>query len=265
MSLFINQALGRLRAGRPALGFSVSHLRNVAVAHLAQAAGYHWLTVDLEHGVTSLAEAAQICMAASAIGISPIVRVGPGAHLDGTRMLDNGAQGLLLPDVRSAAQARQLVDANRYRPQGQRPWGANTFPFSYRPPPVEQAMREVDAQTLLAAMIESVEGVEAVDEIASVAGIDVVFVGASDLAAALGEPGRIDSPAPRAAIERCAQACASAGKVLGLGGVQDMTLLRSFIGCGARFIAGGNDLGFVLSAATDRARLLTHALAEVGA
>jgi 2-keto-3-deoxy-L-rhamnonate aldolase RhmA len=265
MSLFVNQALERLRTGRPALGFGVSHLRNVAVAHLAQAAGYHWLTVDLEHGVTSLADAAQICMAASAIGISPIVRIGPDAHLDGTRLLDNGAQGLLLPDVRNAAQARRLVDANRYPPRGQRPWGANAFPFSYRPPPVEQAMRKVDAQTLLAAMIEAIEGLDAVEEIACVDGIDVVFVGASDLAAALGRPGRIDSPELRAAIERCARASASAGKVLGLGGVQDIGLLRDFIGCGARFIAGGNDLGFMLSAATDRARLLEQALAEVRA
>ena len=263
MSILVDHALQRLRSGRPAWGFGVSHLRSVAAAHLAQAAGYHWLTVDLEHGVTSLADTAQICMAAGAIGISPIMRIGPDAGLDGTRLLDNGAQGLLIPDVRNAAQARRLVQTHRYPPRGNRAWGANTFPFGYRPPPVDQAMRQVDEQMLLAVMIESMEGVEAVDEIASVDGIDVIFIGASDLAGALEVPGRIDDPAVHAAVTRSARACARAGKVLGLGGVHDAATLRNFMQCGARFIAGGSDLSFVLSAATERARFLEQALAEV--
>lgn len=265
MGILTNHVLERLRAGRPALGFGASHLRSIAVAHIAQAAGYHWITVDLEHGVTSLAEAAQICMAASAIGITPIVRIGPHASLDGTRLLDNGAQGLLIPDVRSAAQARELVEVHRYPPRGKRSWGANTFPFGYRPPPVAQAMRQVDEQMLLAVMIESREGIDAIDDIASVGGVDVVFIGASDLAAALGTPGQAGSPEVRRAIQRGAQACARAGKVLGIGGVQDLGALKDAMQWGARFIAAGNDLGFVLAAATDRARQLELALAEAGA
>jgi 2-keto-3-deoxy-L-rhamnonate aldolase RhmA len=264
MSILINHALERLRAGKSAWGFGVSHFRSVAAAHVAQAAGFHWLTVDLEHGVTPLADAAQICMAASAIGISPIVRIAPGAHLDGTRLLDNGAQGVLVPDVRSAEQARSLVCAFRYPPRGKRAWGANTFPFGYRAPPVEQAMHQVDDQMLLAVMIESLEGIEAVDEIASVDGIDVVFIGASDLAGALGARGRAGGASLQAAIEHSARACSRAGKVLGLGGVHDPDDLKKFIRCGARFVAGGNDLTLLLSAATYRASCMEQALAEVG-
>jgi 2-keto-3-deoxy-L-rhamnonate aldolase RhmA len=263
MSILVNRALERLRSGQPAWGFGVSHFRSVAAAHVAQAAGFHWLTVDLEHGVTSLADAAQICMAASAIGIAPIVRIGPDASLDGTRLLDNGAQGLLMPDVRSAAQARGLVDAFRYPPRGKRAWGANTFPFGYRAPAIEQAMRQVDEQTLLAVMIESVEGIEAADEIASVDGVDVIFIGASDLAGALGARGQTGDGALQAAVEQSARACARAGKVLGLGGVHDIDALRNFIRCGARFVAGGSDLTLLLSAATQRARCMEQAQAEV--
>lgn len=262
MSILVNRALERLRSGRPAWGFGVSHFRSVAAAHVAQAAGFHWLTVDLEHGVTSLADAAQICMAASAIGISPIVRIGPEASLDGTRLLDNGAQGLLVPDVRSAEQAQRLVDTYRYPPRGNRAWGANTFPFGYRAPAVDEAMRQVDEQMLLAVMIESAEGIEAVEEIASVDGIDVIFIGASDLAGALGTRGQAGGAALQAAVERCARVCARSGKALGLGGVQDADALRHFIRLGARFVAGGNDLALLLSAATERARCMEQALAE---
>ena len=261
MGILKNVALERLRAGQAALGFGVSQLRSTAAAHIARAAGYHWLTIDLEHGVTSLADAAQICMAASTIGVAPIARIGPGAIADGTRLLDNGAQGVLVPDVRSAAQARELVRALRYPPRGQRPWGANTFPFGYRAPAVPEAMRQIEDEMLLAVMIESADGVEAAQDIAAVEGVDVLFVGASDLSNALGAHGRVQDPAVTQAIERCALACASAGKVLGVGGVQEPEALRSVVRLGARFIAGGSDSAFLLAAATQRARFLDEVLA----
>lgn len=263
MGILHNVALRRLRAGQAALGFGVTHLRSVATAHLARAAGYHWLTVDLEHGVATLAETAQLCMAASAIGVAPIVRIGRDAFADGTRLLDNGAQGLLVPDVRSADQARRIVDAFRYPPQGSRPWGANTFSFGYRAPPVPDAMRAVNDELLLAVMIESAEGVKAVEAIVAVPGIDVIFVGASDLSTELGLSGRFGEPPVQQAIEQVAKACARGGKVLGLGGIYDETWLPHYVRLGARFIAGGNDHGFLLTAATERARQLDGVLAEV--
>lgn len=264
MDILPNLALRRLKSGQAALGFGASQMRSVAVVHLAGAAGYHWLTVDLEHGTASLAEAAQLCMAASAAGLSPIMRIGADALADGTRLLDNGAQGLLIPDVRSAAQARRLVEAFRYPPHGRRPWGANAFPFGYRPPALDVAMRLVESETLIAAMIESEEGVAAADAIAATPGIDVLFVGVSDLSIELGVPGLPGHARVQSAIDRVAAACHSAGKVLGLGGVYDTVWLPHYVQRGARFIAGGNDQGFVLAAATERAAQLQRVLAEAG-
>lgn len=264
MTIFSNHALRRLQSGQAAFGFGATHLRTVAVVQLALAAGYHWLTLDLEHGTASLAEAAQLCMAASAAGLAPIMRIGHDALADGTRLLDNGAQGLLIPDVRSAAQARRFVEAFRYPPAGQRPWGANAYPFGYRPPLLAEAMRQVEQETLLAVMIESAEGVEAADAIAVVPGIDVLFVGVSDLSAQLGVPGQPGDPRVLAAIEQVAAACQRAGKVLGLGGVYDSVWLPKLLQMGARFIAGGNDQGFVLAAATERAAQLRQAVEAAG-
>jgi 2-keto-3-deoxy-L-rhamnonate aldolase RhmA len=257
-----NVALRRLREGDVALGFGVTHIRSVAIAHIARAAGYQWLTIDLEHGVATLDEVAQLCMAASAAGIAPIVRVGAGAYTDGTRLLDNGAQGVLMADVRSAEQARRMVEVFRYPPQGKRPWGANAFPFGYRPPPTGEAMHLVNNELLLAVMVESAEAVADIDAIAATPGIDVVFVGASDLSTNLGTPGQFGEKPVRDAIERVAAACQRAGKVLGLGGIYDAVWLPHYAARGARFIAGGNDHGFVLAGATDRARLLAKTIAE---
>jgi 2-keto-3-deoxy-L-rhamnonate aldolase RhmA len=262
MEIHPNVALGRLRAGKPALGFGVTHNRSVAAAHIAKAAGYHWIVIDLEHGVATLAEAAQLCMAASAIGVAPIVRIGRDAFGDASRLLDNGAQGVLVPDVRDASEARRAVQALRYPPSGERPWGANAFPFGYRPPPIDQAMPAVDRQTLIAVMIESAQAVQAADEIAAVPGVDVLFAGVSDLGSSLGIPGRPAEPEMLAAVEQIANACRRADKVLGVGGTQDADAILHFIQMGARFIAGGNDHQFVLAAATEKARHLEKLLAE---
>lgn len=258
--IFPNVALRRLRGGGAALGFGTTHIRSIAIAHIALSAGYQWLTVDLEHGVATLSEVAQLCMAASAAGISPIVRIGAGAYADGTRLLDNGAQGVLMADVRTVEQARRMVDMFRYPPQGQRPWGANAFPFGYSAPPTGEAMRLVNDELLLAVMIESADGVTVIDDIAATPGIDVLFVGASDLSTNLGVPGQFGERRVHEAIERVADACARSGKVLGLGGIYDSVWLPHYVARGARFIAGGNDHGFVLSGATERARQLEQVL-----
>lgn len=264
MDILPNLALRRLQAGHVALGFGATLLRTVAVVPLARAAGFHWLTLDLEHGVATLAEAAQLCMAASSAGLAPIMRIAPEAWSDGTRLLDNGAQGLLVPDVRSAPQARRIVEAFRHPPRGQRAWGANLFPFGYRPPPVPEAMRQVDGETLLAAMIESPEGVASATAIAATPGIDVLFVGIADLSLQLGAAGQPGDARVQAAVERVAAACAASGKVLGLGGVYDSRWLPHYLQRGARFIAGGNDQGFVLGAASERAAWLDRLAADAG-
>src|ERR1700712_1359458 len=109
MSLVQNTALRKMRAGELAIGFGLTHLRTSASALIAQATGYDWLFVDMEHGAFSTQEATQICLAALPTGVTPIVRVCAGAFDEGTRALDNGAMGLVIPHVDDAATARRMV------------------------------------------------------------------------------------------------------------------------------------------------------------
>ena len=251
-----NHALTRLRAGEVALGFGVHHLRSVATPMLAKAAGYDWLFIDTEHGALSIHEATQICLAALPVGITPIVRVCADALDEGTRALDNGAQGIVVPHVDTSAQARRVAEAFRFPPLGHRSWGGPPYAYGLRAPAADIAQAEINREVLVVAMIETPEAVANADAIAEVDGIDVLLFGTSDLTAAMGISGQIGHPRVREAYVHVAAVCQKRGKVLGMGGVYDETNARTYIGLGARLVLGGNDHQFMLDAATARAGFL---------
>jgi len=233
---------------------------SAAGPQLARIAGYHWLAIDMEHHPLTLADVAQICQIASAVGVTPVVRVRAEALHEAARALDNGAQGILVPGVGSRADAERMVAMLRFAPVGARSWGGAAAAFAYAPPPLHEALSQANAETLLAAMIETEAGLENVDEIAATPGVDVLFVGAVDLSIALGVAGDLQSAAMAAAFERIAAAARRHRKAFGVGGVYDNTLAPRLIGLGARFLAAGGDQALLLSAATARATLLaSHA------
>ena len=254
MPIIANNALARLRAGKTAVGFGVSHLRSVAIAQMARTAGFDWLFIDMEHGAFSVNEAAQWCLASLPVGISPIVRVCTDALDEGTRVLDNGAQGIVVPHVDTAAQAKRVADAFRYPPQGTRSWGGGIAQFAFAPPGNAQAQAEVNAETLVCVMIETEEGVANVDAIAATPGIDSLMIGTSDLSADMGVSGQIGHERVQAAYKAVIAACAKHGKRAGMGGVYDDTWARTYVEWGARFILGGADGMFIMQGATARAK-----------
>src|SRR5579883_448552 len=123
MSLVQNSAKRALREGKIALGFGVHHLRTVSAPMLAAASGHDFLFIDMEHGAFTVQEATQICIAALPTGIAPIVRVCAGALDEATRLLDNGALGIVVPHVDTPKQAQRIADAFHYPPAGHRSWG----------------------------------------------------------------------------------------------------------------------------------------------
>src|SRR4030081_388582 len=118
MSLAENATMKKLRRGSIALGVGVHHLRTAAAGMIAAAAGHDWLFIDMEHGAFSQDDVAQICIAALPTGVTPIVRICAGALDEGTRALDNGAAGIIVPHVDTVEQARSLGDAFRFHPLG---------------------------------------------------------------------------------------------------------------------------------------------------
>src|SRR6185437_1357079 len=166
MPLYGSEALKRIRDGKLTLGLGVHHLRGSAVPLLAKAAGYDWLFIDSEHGTISTQEISQICLAALPTGVAPIVRICAGALDEGTRALDNGALGIVVPHIDTVEQARALVGAFRYPPMGHRSMGGAVAQFGYRPPKAPELQQTLNAQILVIPMIETPQAVDNADAIA---------------------------------------------------------------------------------------------------
>src|SRR5579885_1742948 len=222
MTGFTNPAKERLKKGEVALGCGVRLARTVEIAKVMAVAGYDWLFIDMEHGSIDLDIACQMAVAALDAGIAPIPRVPAGEFSIATRLLDAGAMAQL----------------------------------GYRPTPLAEATRIVNAETLLVAMIETPRAVENAEAIAAVPGIDVLLIGTNDLSMELGIPGGLGDPKVVAAYERVIAACKRHGKHAGLGGVYTDELMRQYIGMGTRFVLGGNDFSLVLQGAQARAKFV---------
>jgi 2-keto-3-deoxy-L-rhamnonate aldolase RhmA len=252
MALAPNQTKRRMQAGQVALGFGVHHLRTPAAPVLAAATGHHWLFIDNEHGAFSVHEVAQLCIAALPTGVTPIVRVCANAIDEATRALDNGAQGIVMPHVDTEAEARCIAAAFRYPPRGTRSWGGPPAIFGYRAPTMAEAQKAINDEIMTVVMLESPEAVRNADAIAAVDGIDVLFIGTSDLSSELGIAGQMGHPQIVDAYRTVGEACARHGKVLGMGGVYDEENAARYVGMGARFVLTGNDHSYMLMGADQR-------------
>jgi 2-keto-3-deoxy-L-rhamnonate aldolase RhmA len=257
MPLHCQETLNKIRGGKElALGLGIHHLRGAAAPMLAKAAGFDWLFIDAEHGFISTPEISQICVAALSMGVVPIVRICADALDEGTRALDNGALGLVVPHVDTPEQARALVDAFRFAPMGHRSTGGSNAAFGYRPPAAAEAQKVLNAAILIIPMIETPQAVENADAIAAIDGIDALLIGTNDLSLEMGIPGQIGHERVVGAYEKVLAACRRHNKMLGMGGVYDQEQASRYVRLGARLVLGANDHALMLNAATQRAEFL---------
>jgi 2-keto-3-deoxy-L-rhamnonate aldolase RhmA len=247
MAIYHNAAKRALADGGLALGFGLHHLRSNAAPMLAKAGGHDHIFIDMEHGAFTMQEATQLCIAALPHGIAPIVRVCAGALDEATRLLDNGALGIVVPHVDTAARAQEVADAFHYPPAGTRSWGGPPAVYGYIAPHVAEAQTAINAEILTLVMIESPEGVANADAIAAVKGVDVLLVGSFDLTSSMGIAGQFKHPRTIEAWQTIADAARKHGKVLGIGGISDDEDCARAIGMGSRFITTGNDHSFMVN------------------
>ena len=251
-----NHARRKMAAGGLALGFGVQHLRTSGTAMVAAASGHDWLFIDCEHGAFSIHEATQLCLAALPTGITPILRVCADALDEGTRALDNGALGIVIPHVDTVKQAKRVADAFHYPPVGHRSWGGSPAVYGYQPPSPAEAQKALNDEILTVVMIESPEGVANADAIAAVKGVDVLLMGTSDLTAELGISGQIGHPKVVDAYAKVIAACRKHGKFAGMGGVYDQEHAARYINMGAQFLLSGNDHNYLMAGASARGQFL---------
>ena len=248
-----NAVKERLTRGEVASSMTVRLTRGIEIAQIAKTAGFDSLYVDLEHSSLSLETTSQICCAAMSVGLAPFVRV-PQLELI-QRVLDGGALGIIMPDVRNAAQARDVVRAVKYPPLGERGFATALPHLQYRSLSAGDQYRLLNDATMVIVQFESAEAIERADEIFAVEGVDMALFGTNDLTADMGIPGDYENPRVHDAYARAIAAAKKHGKHVGVGGLASRPKLTAeFVKMGARYVSTGTDLGFLLSAATAQAK-----------
>jgi 2-keto-3-deoxy-L-rhamnonate aldolase RhmA len=255
-----NVAREKLEQGQLSLGVGIRMTRSVEIAKAMAVAGFDWLFLDMEHGVMSLESCAQIAAAALDAGIAPIARVPNGQYSIATRALDNGALGIVMPHVDTAAEAREVVERLKYPPIGHRSMGGIGPHYGLRTASTGEAARVLNAANLTVVMLETPTAIANADEIAAVPGVDVLLIGTNDLCAEMGIPGDFGNDRVADAYGRMIEACRKAGKFPGMAGIYNETIMPRYIGMGARFILSGQDTAFMMAGAQSRTGFLRKTL-----
>lgn len=257
-----NSAKHILQQGGLVASLNVSRLRTADAAGLAKACGFQWLFIDLEHNPIDLAVAADMCVAALTAGVTPIARVPGHEHHHASRLLDAGAQGIVVPHVDTPEQAQAAARNCLYPPVGTRSLTGALPQLEFQARPLGQAMQELNDNTLVVVMLETATAIANADAIAAVEGVDVLMIGSNDLAADLGIPGDFRHARIRDAYDKTIAACRRHGKFAGMGGIYDEALMQEYIDAGVRFMLGGSDVSFMLAGGMKRAEFLNQALAR---
>lgn len=216
-------------------------------AEVVADAGFDFLLIDAEHGPNDVRSVLAQLQALAAYPVSPVVRPPHGDPALIKQLLDVGAQSLLVPMVETAEQAAGLVSAMRYPPRGIRGVGT-ALARAARWSGVEGYFKHADDEMCLIVQVESRKGLENLDAILGVEGVDGVFIGPSDLAASLGYLGQPGHPEVTSLIEDALQRVAAAGRVPGIFAA-DPKMARNYLEHKARFLIVGVDTLLLRNAA----------------
>lgn len=236
----------RLGAEPLSLGLAACVMRTPEIVTVTRSCGFDCLLIDTEHGPIGIGDAASLCVTAFEAGLPALVRVGGPTHPDLARMLDCGAEGIVVPHVETADEARLVVEKCRFQPVGRRSLPSPLVRLGFQVPPAAEMMARIEAQTLVVLMIESALGIANADAIAAVPGVDILMIGANDLAADMGHVGAVGHAAVLAAFATVARAARAHGKVFSVIGVAEALLQSHAHDLDARLIIATNDINLLV-------------------
>jgi 2-dehydro-3-deoxyglucarate aldolase len=238
-SPFPNQFRQDLIAGKRLIG-CWSALGSPITTEMLGLAGFDWILLDSEHAPNDVLSLIPQLMALKDSPSAPVVRPAWNDTVQIKRLLDVGFYNFLIPFVQSAAEARAAVSATRYPPEGVR--GVSVATRSNRYGTVKDYLKLINDNILVMVQIENQAGVDAIEDIAAVEGVDLLFIGPSDLAAALGHIGNPSHPDVQAAMKLVFNAAARHGKATGILAPVEADA-RRYLDMGVSFVAVGSDVG----------------------
>ncbi|HKK15818.1 MAG TPA: aldolase/citrate lyase family protein [Gammaproteobacteria bacterium] len=240
-----NKFAEQLRRGDLLIGTLVS-LPSAEITELLASSGFDWLFIDAEHGAFNPQQAQTMLQAA---GECPcVIRVPAADDIWIKKALDCGAAGIIVPQVHTADQARQIVNSAKYSPTGSRGVGigrAHKYGIEF-----EDYLEKANRETAVIIQAESQAAVDNIDAIAKVKGIDAIFIGPYDLSASLGKTGQVTHKEVVRAINKVANACKSANVRAGIFGV-NAAAVKPYIKTGFTLITAGVDTLLLIKSATE--------------
>ena len=211
-----DQGLRAMAATRNAkFGHFIVEFATPGIGHIVKAAGCDFALFDLEHSGFHFETVKSALRYFEAADLAAIVRVPSSEYHHIARAMDMGAEGLMVPMVGSGKQARAIVDAVKYHPEGRRGVALQVAHDHYRPGTVTEKFEAANKRSTVFCQIETAEGVENAEAIAATEGVDCLWVGHFDLSVSLGIPGQFDHKDFRKAIDRTIKATRKQGKALG--------------------------------------------------
>tara|TARA_A100001037_G_C15039857_1_gene584931 strand:+ start:167 stop:928 length:762 start_codon:yes stop_codon:yes gene_type:complete len=243
---FTSPFRAKLARGEPCIGPSITYSDPTVTETLAPESDFLW--IDTEHTPLSLESVIAHLLAARACATPALVRVPVNETSAIKRLLDIGASGVIVPQVRTVAEVERAVADMRYPPVGRRGFGPRR-PADYGRTSLEEHLSTANENVFAAVQIETAEALESVEAIASVPGLDSIVLGPMDLSGALGRLGDVGHPEVEAAMDRVIAAARAAGITVGIGMGADPALAQRWITRGVHWVQLGCDFEYLLNGA----------------
>jgi 2-keto-3-deoxy-L-rhamnonate aldolase RhmA len=250
-----NRVKRALQEGGTVIGSEISRLRSAEVSKLFALAGFDFVFIDMEHSAFGVETVADMIATARSAGIVPIVRVPQAEYPLVCRVLDQGAQGIIVPRVNTAHEVREIVSWMRYPPHGIRGFAPTAAQTDHEAVSADSLIEANNRETLCVIQIERQEALDNLDVMLAVPGVDVACLGCMDLSIDLGVPGQLEQPKMVAALERVIAAAQERGIAAGIIGPW-MEPIKHWMRKGMRFVSYSTESLLLLEAATDAVQRL---------
>jgi len=206
-----NKTKAKLKQGEIAIGHFVLEFATPGIGQMIANAGYDYIIFDMEHSSFTQENIRQAILSSKAAGITPIVRVQDTEYFLMSRPLDAGAQGLMIPRVESRDQVLKIMESTKYPPAGIRGSAFGIAHDDYKGGDISVGIKRANEEILIIVQTETAKSVDNVDQILSVEGVDVAWIGQSDMTVSLGIPGQYDHPKFLRALDKILNACEKYG------------------------------------------------------
>ena len=231
----VNLTRERLARGETVLGCGLQVYRSAEIPRAFAVAGFDYVFIDMEHGSYNLETVQDMIAVSNAAGITPIVRVAELLYSLVARLLDAGAQGVILPRVEEPALLQEALSWMRFPPVGKRGYGVNPTMIGYEAHSFAEIIEHQNRNTLAVVQFETTTAMERAGDLLSLPGVDIAMVGPADLSISLGIAGQLDHPLLISTVDKLIEQCHRHGVVPGIQ-TRGLAMSKMWAERGMRFV-----------------------------